>query len=305
MQAVLDGLLAQDRFDVVAVEDNVMGVYDIAGDTPRVLTEHEARRSSPPAHGPGVLRGAAQRIVRRENTRRWAPYLETVWRSFDVVQTFSEPDAEVVRRVAGQGGPRVVVNPFGIDLPPLRPAPKDDELVVFIGNYLHAPNLDAARWLAEDIFPRVRERRPGAVLALAGGHAPAWLRALEGDGVRVLGAVEDADALLRRGAVVVAPVRTGGGMRMKVLHAMALGAAVVTTSLGIEGLAGQGHVPPVVVADDAAGHAEAVARLLEDPARRAGLGAEARAFVERRHSPAAYADRLLETYRVAIEGRSA
>jgi glycosyltransferase involved in cell wall biosynthesis len=127
---------------------------------------------------------------------------------------------------------------------------------------------------------------------------------MEGAGLRVLGAVTDADELMRRAAVVVAPVRMGGGMRMKVLHAMALGAAVVTTTLGTEGLASGGRVPPVIVADDSEGLAEGILVLLTDPVRRRRLGDDARSFVERHHSPGAYAARLTETYRIAIERRA-
>ncbi len=300
LQGILDDLLATRRFDVVAVEDNVLGVHQIAGDTPRVLTEHEARRSTAPAHG-SPLRRVAMETMHRRNDRRWSPYLHATWRSFDVVQTFSEADAAVVRRGVGPHGPEVVVNPFGIRLPPLRTPSRDDGLIVFLGNYLHAPNLDAARWLADEIFPLVRMRRPDARMVLAGGSAPGWLQAVRESGVEVPGAVPDADELMSRAAVVVAPVRTGGGMRMKVLHAMSLGAAVVTTSLGSEGLTSGDRIPPLVIADDAEDFAAAIAGLLADPSRRRSLGGQARAFVARHHDPDAYAARSLETYRVAIE----
>ena len=97
-------------------------------------------------------------------------------------------------------------------------------------------------------------------------------------------------------AVVVAPIRIGGGMRMKVLHAMSLGKAVVTTSCGIEGLQVAGETCPVLVVDSAREISDAIVALLRAPERRASLGAAARELVERRFGPEAYARRLEQTY---------
>jgi glycosyltransferase involved in cell wall biosynthesis len=128
-------------------------------------------------------------------------------------------------------------------------------------------------------------------LALAGIHAPREIRSLAGPDIAILGAVADAEELMRRSAVVLAPVRIGGGMRMKVLHAMALAKPVVTTTRGTEGLNTHGP-PPLAIADDADGIARATARLLADPAAGERLGAAARDYVSQHHAPSAYADRF-------------
>jgi glycosyltransferase involved in cell wall biosynthesis len=94
----------------------------------------------------------------------------------------------------------------------------------------------------------------------------------------------------------------GGGMRMKVLHAMALGRPVLTTERGTEGLTTDGRRPPLEVAYDAQGLADSAARLLADGGERAELGRRARRFVEEHHSPRAYAARLEETYAAALAG---
>jgi glycosyltransferase involved in cell wall biosynthesis len=107
--------------------------------------------------------------------------------------------------------------------------------------------------------------------------------------------VPELRSYLEAAAVVVAPVRTGGGMRMKVLHALAAGKAVVTTTLGAAGLL-VGREPALVVADETEAVATAVADLLADPVRRHTLGAEGRALVAEHHSPGAYARRLTAVY---------
>jgi glycosyltransferase involved in cell wall biosynthesis len=104
-------------------------------------------------------------------------------------------------------------------------------------------------------------------------------------------------------AVVLAPVRTGGGMRMKVLQALAAGKAVVTTPRGAEGFDCFGEEPPLRCADTAEGLAATTAELLGDDEARRDLGARARRFAERHYSPAAWAGRLEAAYREAIGTR--
>jgi glycosyltransferase involved in cell wall biosynthesis len=303
LEPLIARLAAQRRFDVIAVEDVAMAVYGLPPDVPRVLTEHEVRDAHPPIGAPARPRQLPVWLATRLNWRRWASHQPRLWRSFDVVQAFTDRDAETIRRRAG-GSTAVRVTPFGIALPERPPLPEEPDQLVFVGNFAHAPNVDAALWLGRDILPRVRARRPAATLAIAGMFPPPELRALEGNGVRVLGGVGDVDALVQRAAVVCAPVRTGGGMRMKVLQAMACGKAVVTTPLGVEGLTTDGRVAPLAVGVDADALAARAAELLADADSRRSLGDAARAFTERHHSPGAYAGRLTESYELAIELRS-
>jgi glycosyltransferase involved in cell wall biosynthesis len=100
--------------------------------------------------------------------------------------------------------------------------------------------------------------------------------------------------------VVMAPVRTGGGMRMKVLQAMAAGKAVVTTPRGTEGYTGFGEEPPLAVGESEAEIAAATAELLEDDERRRRLGERAREFAQRHHSPQAWAARQTAVFEEAI-----
>ena len=304
LQRVVNQLVGEDRFDVVAVEDSAMGVYGISPRVPRVFTEHEVRDD---ARAPGPLEGARgipTWFARQVNWRRWGAYQRAVWRSFDVIQAYTDRDALSIRVQLHGTGPPVRVNPFGIDLPPRIEAPEDPDLTVFVGNYTHAPNVDAALWLGKEILPQLRRLRPNSRLELAGAYPPTSVQRLESSHLRVLGRVPDVEELMRRAALVFAPVRTGGGMRMKTLHAMALGKAVVATPLGVEGLAHAGRVPPVAVGNESASLALSAAGLLRDVPARRRMGDEARAFVSRHHSPEAYAARLTDTYRFAIEMRA-
>src|SRR3954449_11915589 len=168
--------------------------------------------------------------------------------------------------------------------------------MLFDGDFHHTPNRDAAIWLAREILPAVRERHPEARLRIVGSGPPPEVRALAGPAVEV---VADAPSVLphtEEAAVVMAPVRTGGGMRMKVLQAMAAGKAVVTTQRGTEGYTGFGEEPPLAVGESGAEIAAATAALLGDDEQRRQLGERARDFAGRNHSPEAWAERQTAVY---------
>lgn len=304
VQAVLDRLAAEREFDVVAIEDSAMSVYRFPVGVPTVFTEHEAFRaplepwrSLPPSGWP-------MRLVHGLDWSRWDRFARAAWERFDLLQVFTDGDARAIATAAPALRERIRVNPFGIVLPPAPdPTATEPETMLFVGNFAHPPNRDAALWLGERIMPEVLARNPGARLRIVGTAPPPEVLALAGPAVEIVADAPSIEPHLAAAAVVVAPVRTGGGMRMKVLEALARGKAVVTTPRGAEGFLGVEPDPPLVVADGATETATACAELLADPARSEELGARARAFAERRYSPAAWAERLLAIYAEAGGGK--
>ena len=300
MQPVIDRVARTREFDVVAVEDNPMAVLSFPAGVPVVLTEHEAVRAPASQLGAGPLSERPLQALRARDWQRWNGFLPRIWERFDLLQVFCAADAEAVGRSAPSLAPRVRVNPYGMILPaPCAPAREQPGTVLFTGTFAHLPNRDAARWLAAEIMPAVRARHPGARLRMVGSAPPAEVRGLAGDGIEVIADAPAMQPHLEAAAVVVAPVRSGGGMRMKVLHALAAGKAVVTTPLGARGLEGASNAP-LAVAADAAGIADAAARLLTDAAERHALGAAARAYADERYGPQAYAARLEAVYAEAV-----
>jgi glycosyltransferase involved in cell wall biosynthesis len=195
------------------------------------------------------------------------------------------------------------VNPFGIELPPVADAAAEqDGLVLFVGNFAHPPNRDAATWLAREIMPVVRARVPTARLRIVGTAPPPVVRALADEHTELVADAPDVLPHLAAAAVVAAPVRTGGGMRMKVLQAMAAGRAVVTTRRGTEGFSGFDDPPPLSVAEDAVDIAATIATLLEDEEGRRSLACRAREFCVAHYSPDAWAERLSAVYEEAAGG---
>ncbi len=198
-------------------------------------------------------------------------------KSFDATAVVSESDARLLPATDAL----VVPNGWTPTDAPLPPAA--EPVAAFVALMGWRPNEDAAMWLCRTIWPRVRARLPGATLLLVGRDPSADLRATAGSGVEVTGTVPDVRPYLQRARVGLAPLRAGGGSRLKVLEALDAGRPVVATSKGVEGLedlVGNG----VVVADEPEHLARAITDLLTDAGRAETIGRQGRAAVAERHS---------------------
>jgi len=189
-------------------------------------------------------------------------------RSFDTVVVVSAKERD--RLVPG--APEVLVCPNGRDPDPgcpLPPAPTPT--AAFVATMGWAPNVDAATWFTAEVWPAVLRRVPAARFLLVGRDPAPAVRALASDSVEVSGTIADILPYLAQARVAVAPLRSGGGTRLKILEALDAGRPVVATSVavdGLEDLIGQG----VVVADSAGGMADALCGLLADPEAAGALG---------------------------------
>ena len=297
MQRLLDRLLTETTFDLVQVEDNSMASYSYRMRTPTVLTEHEVRLPSPTERSGLWKASLVQRVLNKAEQRRWRGYQPTVWRRFDRIQVFTPHDAAAIQTIAPDLASRVRVNPFGVEpLLEADPSREESDTVVFVGGFYHQPNVEAALWLGKEIMPLLRTLRPGVRLIIVGSYPTKAVQALASDDTVVTGRVPAVEPFLERAAVVLVPVRTGGGMRLKVLQAMAMGKAVVTTPIGAEGLAAAGCQPPLAVNKTAEEIARATAALLAADDTRRALGRRARAYVTEHYSWSAYGRRLEAIY---------
>jgi len=135
--------------------------------------------------------------------------------------------------------------------------------IVFIGGYKHEPNVDAARWLVNEIMPLVWRVIPDVVLTLLGAEPPADVRALAGPRVRVPGFIHDVSDYFRSARMFVAPIRFGAGVKGKIGQALSYGVPVITTPVGAEGFAFV-HEESALIAEDTAAFAEQICRLWTD-----------------------------------------
>lgn len=215
--------------------------------------------------------------------QRLAVWEKRVARSVGIVLLVSAVDATELGKMVPEA--KIAVLPNGVDLTYFQPLPDPEKpILLFYGHLRYPPNIDGITWFCKNILPHVRKTIPTAELLIAGKEPPQEVRALGSlSGVKIIGYVPDLRSFLVQGSVVVVPLRFGAGIRNKILEAFAADRAVVSTSLGCEGL----NVVPGVhlaVADEPSAFAAAVIDLLRDPLLRARLAANARKMVEEEHS---------------------
>lgn len=216
--------------------------------------------------------------------RRWLP-------RYNLLLAASEEDARRVGEIAP--GCRCVVYPNALPLAAL-PERAEEHVVAFSGNWEYHPNVAAVRFFRKAIWPRLRARWPELRWRLIGRNPQGIRRYVAGDGrIELTGPVTDAIAELAAAQVVVAPLLTGSGTRVKILEAWAAGRAVVSTRVGAEGLPGAPG-EHLLVADRPEDFAEAVSRLLGSADERRRLGRAGRALFEQQLHWGAAWERLQE-----------
>ncbi|WP_019856073.1 glycosyltransferase [Actinopolyspora mortivallis] len=203
-------------------------------------------------------------------------------RSCDVTLVVSETERGLLNELVEDADVRVLSNVHEVRQDTDGPENRRD--VLFVGGFDHPPNVDAARWAVEEIMPLVRRGCPEARLHIVGSNPPEEVRALRGEGVEVHGWVDDLAAFYDRTRVSLAPLRFGAGVKGKVGESLACGVPVVATEVAMEGI----RLAPerdVLVADEPAGLAEHVVRLLTDDAEWNRLSEAGRAGVAAQFGP--------------------
>ncbi len=205
-------------------------------------------------------------------------------------------DADRVTLQRSVPGATCAVVPNGVDIETFRPNPGRDEGIVFVGESTWFPNRDGWQYFCHEILPGIRAAA-GITPVRWVGRAPDALRRHYRDryAVELTGYVADVRPYVRDAACYVVPLRVGGGTRLKILDAWAMGKAVVSTSVGCEGLAAEDG-RNILIRDDPASFAQAVCAVLRDAPLRLRLGVEGRRTVERRYSWERIGESLLSVY---------
>lgn len=222
----------------------------------------------------------------------------------DAVLACSEIDAQALRELAPGRPVHVIAN--GVDLDGNRPSPQPprmDELV-FVGQMGWFPNRDGVDWFLRDVFPRILARRPQARFVLVGKAEGFTVPDNVAANVTLAGFVDDLRPHVHGASVYVVPLRAGSGTRLKVLEAMALGKAIVTTQVGSEGIALR-HGDNALFADDPESFADAALALLDAPERAALMGRAARRLAEAEYGWDAIGAKLLRCYEPLLGTRAA
>ena len=284
--------LGSGRFELV-VADFLPPVANLpeALPVPSVLFTHNVEAEIWRRHA----ENAANRFSRALMTQQWNRMLrferEALSR-FDLVLAVSEADSQTFARLYPGALRRPVhVVQTGVDTSYFAPMPGTERRahLVFTGSMDWLPNEDGMLYFVREILPRIRQVEPDVTVSIIGrAPTPAVKRLAEDKGIRVTGRVEDVRPHVAEGDVYVVPLRIGGGTRLKIFEAMAMAKAVVSTTVGAEGLpvtSGRN----IVIADEPARFAQAVVHLIRDEEARRRIEAAARQLVVEKYDWAAVA----------------
>ena len=220
----------------------------------------------------------------------------------DIVLTVSDEDGRALRKTCPSLTNLRTV-PIGADIHYFQPLDRDHRSrnLLFVGTMYWPPNIDSVLFFYKEIFPRVRKLYPDCSLTIAGQRPTSTIRALENDpAVRVAGYVDDVREISRDCGAFIVPLRSGSGVRVKILNALAMGLPVISTSLGAEGLdVSDGE--HLLIADTAEDFAQAISNLFGNPELANTLSENGRRLVCERYSWEVVGDRLLSIYRHDLE----
>ena len=292
----LASLLRSERFDVV-VCDFLVPIVNLPErlPCPAILFTHNVEAEIWRRHFENGT-NALTRPLLAQQWRRMLRFEGNALRRFDLVLAVSDADRDTFNRLH----PGATVRPIqivqtGVDTAYFSPMPAATERtdaaphLVFTGSMDWLPNEDGMLYFVNDILPRIRTQVPGVTLSIIGRQpTPAVQRLAEQAGIEVTGRVEDVRPHVANGTVYIVPLRIGGGTRLKIFEAMSMAKAVVSTTIGAEGLPVT-HDRDIVIADDPAPFADAVVRLIREPDTRGRIENAARVLVVDRYDWSAVA----------------
>lgn len=228
---------------------------------------------------------ALKRMVYYVEAKLMGRYEARIWQDFNRVVLIGPADVAAIQaQCAAHGQPDIdnwVYGAHGTDTDKFVPASPQEVVpnrLVFSGSMLYPPNIQAVLWFVAHVWPRIRAEVPEATFIVQGRDPSSEIVALDGrDGIHVTGTVPDVGVIIRSAHVCVNPMLAAGGMQNKLIEYMACGKAVVASTIANEGILAPADA--LLIADRAEEFAEAVLRLLRDPAEARALAERARAYV--------------------------
>jgi len=285
MRQLLARLQAENHFDVAHADQLNMGQYaeHITG-ARKVLDTHNAlwllykRLAS-------TMRPGPKKWLLERDWRLLKTYEGRLCRQFEAVTAVSDEDKTALEEAMGCASQMVVI-PITVDMDEMGwvdRAPQADHVLHF-GTMYWPPNIDGVRWFLDEIWPLVLARRPQTLFDLVGSRPPQEFiaRGQADPLVNVTGYVKDPTPYLQSAGAFIVPLRAGGGMRVKILEALSRGLPVISTRLGVEGIAVE-HNHNALLADTPQEFADAILRLLADRSLADRLAANGRELVAQRY----------------------
>jgi sugar transferase (PEP-CTERM/EpsH1 system associated) len=305
VQSVLDHLLAREQYDAIVFECALASNYRLPPQVKIILDQHNIEYE--------VLYRTY--LHEKFSLRKWYNWRESILvkraeirlcQRADALVMTSERERRVMQSILPHSFIEVVPNGVNIDYFNKKTTePEREGSIIFTGSMEYYPNIEAVLFFAQKCWPLILEALPGATWQIVGKNPrPDVQKLARLPGVTVIGSVADVRPYFNQAAVSIVPLLVGGGTRLKILEAMAMRKAVVSTSLGCEGLEVEAG-KHLLLANEPEAFAHSVIELLKDPEKRQALGSAGRALVEAKYSWERCGDRLLQVVAEVNKGKTA
>lgn len=297
----LTGILQNESFDIVQLETLYISPYI------ETIRKYSDARIVLRAHNiehliwervAAITRNPLKKIYLQHLAKTLRNYELGVLGKFDGIATITGKDGEYFKQMGCQV-PMVAI-PFGIDIEKIKENPgivAEFPSLFSIGAMNWMPNEEGIKWFLENVWPLVYRRYPDLKFYIAGRAMPDWLRQTRLPNVVIVGEVDDAFDFMYAKAIEIVPLFSGSGIRIKIIEGMAAGRAIVSTTIGAEGINVE-HGENILLADDPESFFNAVSQCVEDESFSKKLGVNARELILKEHSNKVLMQQLVEFYQL-------
>ncbi len=295
----LQQLLQENNFDVVQLETLYLAPYI------STIREHSSATIALRAHN--VEHEIWERIASNTSflPKKW--YLQHLTKKLKRFELETMNQCDILVPITARDldffksygfDKKAAVTPIGLDKNDYKPdfQSYDKELSIsFIGSLDWMPNLEGLKWFMDEVWEKAQVKFPKLQLHIAGRNTPDWMKAMKEPNIHIHGEIPDAQAFINAHSIMVVPLLSGSGMRAKILEGMALGKVVMTTSIGLEGIAATDR-KEVLVADDVAGFLDCIEFCYSSNGDLKTIGESAQKFVATTYDNMAIAAALTAAY---------
>ena len=290
-------------YDIIQIEGLHMCIYI------DVIRRHSRARISLRAHNLEYLiwdrlSDAEHNPLKRQYleilTRRLLHFEMKAIKKVDILVPITENDGAIFREMGTSA--QIFVCPAGLDLENYVINKSNSEWpgIFHLGALNWMPNIQAIEWFLKDIWPQLHSKYPEIRFYIAGRNSPEWLFKLKKVGVVAVGEVEDAVQFMNAKSIMVVPLLSGSGMRIKIIEGMALGKIIVATSIGAEGIDYEDG-KNILIADNADEFVQTIGKCINNPGYAANIGKNARFLTERKYANEVLVGNLTDFYNVCLE----
>jgi len=294
----LKEVLKKQKFDIVQIETLFMSPYI------SIIREHSNAKVVLRAHNiehliwkrvASITGNPLKKAYLMHLANTLENYEKTVLSEYDGIIPISSKDEDFFK---SESNCAVKTISFGVNTEKLSLVSKDksEHALFHIGAMNWIPNEEGIKWFLEKVWPKVNTEMPNLKLYLAGREMPSWLMDLEMNNVVVIGEVPNAYAFINSKTISIAPLFSGSGIRIKIIESMALGKAVISTTIGAEGIS-YTNKKDIMIADDADSYVQAIKKLYTDTDFCTAIGNNARKLILEEHNNSKLIDRMIGFYK--------